>query len=283
MSLLKKAVQYGTYPIILSIVLGIIYLATDRHWDYKQVYGLTTIFIVFSLMTLERLFPLKKEWSMTRQSFLRDLKYLLLDAPTIILTKAAFGILAISFAENHPHGHLSQMSILAGTITYLLIFEFFQYWYHRLSHRFDFLWKIHLAHHLPDKVYVFMHGVFNPINIFAVTVLIQSLIILLGVSPEVALAATLMIDLQSLISHFNVGVRAGFLNYIFIGSETHRFHHSAKMEESLNFGNTLTIWDHVFGTFYYKPKQYPQKLGVDPTQGYPDSNRAWEVIKLPFS
>jgi len=277
----KKLVQYGIYPFLLSFVVGVIYLAITNHWDYKAVYGGVTAFIVITLIILERLVPLKAEWQMTKKSFVRDLKYLILDAPTIVLTKSAFGIFAIWYSERHE-GLFSHTNVFVGSLIFLVVFEFFQYWYHRLSHTYEFLWRIHIAHHLPDKVYVIMHGVFNPLNVFIVTAIIQGLIILLGVSPEAALAATLMIDLQSLISHFNVDIRTGFLNYIFINSETHRFHHSAKVEESQNFGNTLAIWDLIFGTFHYRPNEFPEKLGVDPRLGYPESDQALKVLTLPF-
>jgi sterol desaturase/sphingolipid hydroxylase (fatty acid hydroxylase superfamily) len=281
MQISKRLVQYGTYPLLLGLVVSSIYLAIMKHWDYKKVYAAVTVFLLITLIVLERVYPLKSEWQMTKKSFFRDLKYLMIGAPTIFLTKSAFGVLGIWFAQNHQ-GFLSGTGILLGTFIYLVIFEFFQYWYHRLSHKYDWLWKVHLAHHLPDKVYVVMHGVFNPLNVFAVTAIIQGLIILLDVSPETALAATLMIDLQSLVSHFNVDLRAGFLNYVFINSETHRYHHSARVEESQNFGNTLTLWDHIFGTFYYHPGEFPQRLGVEENLGYPDANEAVKVLLLPF-
>jgi sterol desaturase/sphingolipid hydroxylase (fatty acid hydroxylase superfamily) len=270
----------------LITVLLIIFAAINFNSNYKVVYGATTLFLVFTLVITETFFPLNKEWKMTKQSFWRDLKYILIDAPIIALTKTGFGLFAIYYSENHS-GYFTNSPIILSVVGFLLVFEFLQYWYHRLSHNTDnkigrFLWKIHLAHHLPDKVYVVMHAVFNPINAFVTTSLIQLPLILLGVSPEAALAATLLIDLQSLISHFNVNIKAGFLNYIFIGTETHRFHHSANINEAKNYGNTLAIWDIVFGTFYYKPDDIPEKLGMENPNDYPKSENLFEVILLPF-
>ncbi len=104
----------------------------------------------------------------------------------------------------------------------------------------------------------------------------------MGIPPEAVLAATLLIDLQSLVSHFNVNIRTGFLNYILIGTETHRYHHSANIEEAKNYGNTIAIWDIIFGTFYYKPGTAPQKLGIDNPKEYPKSENVFEVVFLPF-
>jgi sterol desaturase/sphingolipid hydroxylase (fatty acid hydroxylase superfamily) len=283
---MRKIITYALYPALLLLVIAIIFLAINFNSDYKIVYGATTVFLVFTLVIVETFFPLNKEWKMTKKSFIRDLKYILIDAPIIGLTKTGFGLIAIWYSQTHI-GLFTNSAILISTIIFLLVFEFFQYWYHRLSHTAKgkigkFLWKVHLAHHLPDKVYVVMHAVFNPINAFVTATIIQLPLILLGISPEAALAATLLIDLQSLVSHFNVNIKAGFLNYIFIGTETHRYHHSANIDEAKNYGNTLAIWDIIFGTFHYKPNSVPQKLGLDNSEGYPKSENILDVVTYPF-
>jgi sterol desaturase/sphingolipid hydroxylase (fatty acid hydroxylase superfamily) len=283
---MKKIITWYLYPTLLLIVLTAAFLAIQLHWNYKTVYVVTTLFLVLTLVVTETFFPLNKDWKMTKRSFLRDLRYILIDAPVIALTKSAFGVVAIWYSENHS-GFFTNAPVVVSTISFLLVFEFFQYWYHRLSHtsggKFgNFLWRVHLAHHLPDKVYVIMHAVFNPVNAFITATIIQMPLILLGVPPEAALIATLLIDLQSLVSHFNVNIRAGFFNYIFIGTETHRYHHSAKVEEAKNYGNTLAIWDIVFGTFYYKPGKNPEKLGVENEGEWPKSENVLEVITYPF-
>jgi sterol desaturase/sphingolipid hydroxylase (fatty acid hydroxylase superfamily) len=282
---MKRFITYGLYPILLLIVFTIIWAAINFNWNYKIVYALTTVFLVFTLMIVEKRYPLSADWSMTTKTFLRDLKYIAVDAPVIALTKSTMGLFAIYYSEQHI-GLFTKTPFLISVLGFLLVFEFFQYWYHRLSHtstgKFgDFLWRVHVAHHLPNKVYVVMHAVFHPINAFITATIIQIPLILLGISPEAALAATLLIDLQSLVSHFNVDIRAGFFNYIFIGTETHRYHHSANIEEAKNFGNTLALWDIVFGTFYYKPSVAPKKLGVE-NGDYPDSNSLFKVLLLPF-
>lgn len=145
-------------------------------------------------------------------------------------------------------------------------------------------WRAHLAHHLPDKVYVLMHAVFHPVNALISTLIIQAPLLLLGVPPGALLAATLLIDLQSLVSHFNADIRAGWLNYVFIGTETHRFHHSADMREAGNFGNTLAIWDLAFGTFRYAPGKVPERLGLgrESGGGAPGSENVLDVMAYPF-
>ena len=94
----------------------------------------------------------------------------------------------------------------------------------------------------------------------------------------------LMINgMHGLISHFNVDIRMGVANYLFVGPELHRYHHSANVDESKNYGATLSIFDQLFGTFVYNPGKAPKELGVDPATGLPAYERFFAVLKLPFS
>lgn len=283
---LRSIARYGFYPFLLAVVVAATYFSVDRHWSNKTVYAWTTVFLLVSMMIYERIFPLDRDGSMTVKSFFRDLKFIPLVGISIGLTKTAFGIFAIAYSENH-RGLLSDAPILVGVVVFLLVFEFFQYAFHRFSHSDRgalgrFLWRVHVAHHLPDRVYVVMHAVFHPINAVIITSILQLPLILLGLPPAAVLAATLLIDLQSLISHFNGDIRAGFFNYVLIGAETHRYHHSADAGEAKNFGNTLAIWDILFGTFQYRPGKPPLRLGVQNPELYPSSENLFGVLAWPF-
>lgn len=280
------AVRYLLYPLLLGATLSVIYCVTKGHWDLKRTLWSYLFGLLAVLILAERLFPLSREWGMTRASFLRDLKYLAASGVTIAAVRAGFGTLAIWFAERHQ-GLLAHSSVVTSVVMFLLVFEFLQYWFHRLSHEGSgalgrFLWHVHLAHHLPDRVYVVMHGVFHPVNALITAVLIQSTMMLLGLSPEAAFAAILLIDLQTMISHFNVDIRAGVFNYLFIGTELHRYHHSASVDEAKNYGTVIPLWDLIFGTFLYKPARHPVRLGLDGGNEYPPSQRLWQVLSLAF-
>lgn len=285
-SAISWAVRYLLYPLLLGATLSVIYFATKGHVDLKRTLWSYLFGLLSMLILIERLFPLSREWGMTRASFLRDLKYLAVSGVTIVAVRAGFGTLALWFAERHQ-GLLAHSSVVTSVGIFLLVFEFLQYWFHRLSHEGSgalgrFLWHVHLAHHLPDRVYVVMHGVFHPVNALITAVLIQSTMMLLGLSPEAAFAAILLIDLQTMISHFNVDIRAGVFNYLFIGTELHRYHHSASVDEAKNYGTVIPLWDLIFGTFLYKPARHPARLGLDGGNEYPPSQRLWQVLSLAF-
>jgi sterol desaturase/sphingolipid hydroxylase (fatty acid hydroxylase superfamily) len=127
-----------------------------------------------------------------------------------------------------------------------------------------------------------MHGVFHPLNAFLNAAILQATFLGLGLSPQAAFAGMLLIDLQTMISHFNVEVRAGWLNFLFIGTELHRTHHSADAAEGKNYGSVLSVWDLLFGTFRYAPGRRPLALGVRPEPGLPRSEEVLRVLAYPF-
>ena len=146
-----------------------------------------------------------------------------------------------------------------------------------------FLWRSHAAHHLPPRLYLVMHAVFHPFNAIIVQGLVITLPIWLMGYGLRAVAMFMMINgLHGVISLFNVDIRAGWMNYIFVGPEIHRYHHSADVNEAKNFGNTLSIYDVLLGTFVYCPGIPPADLGVRSDTGLPAYERFFAVMALPF-
>ncbi len=283
---LSKAISYTAYPLLLAATLVTIYLVDNRHWDLKRAMLIYSLGLVFVLISLERTFPISRQWGMSFSSFLRDIKYLFTSSLTIGLVRWSFGVLAIILSEHH-RGPLAEVSLWISVAVFLVVFEFIHYWFHRLSHEGSgkigsFLWSAHAAHHMPDRVYVVMHAVFHPVNAFISAIIIQSTFLILGLSPQAVFAAMLILDLQAMVSHFNVDIRAGLLNYVFSGTELHRYHHSTSISEAQNFGVVLTLWDLVFGTFKYQPGKLPARLGLDGTGEYPHSRNFLQVLALPF-
>jgi sterol desaturase/sphingolipid hydroxylase (fatty acid hydroxylase superfamily) len=282
----RPLITHALYPFLLAVTLAFATAAISLGWDLQRAMSIYLAALLALLMALERIFPLDRAWGMTFGSFWRDIRYLALSGAVIGGTRAAAGLLAIRLAGIYP-GPLAQAPVWLSVGLALLAWDFIQYHLHRYSHEGTgpvarFLWRAHMAHHLPDRVYVFMHGVFHPVNAFLVAALLQATFLGLGLSPQAAFAAMLLIDLQTIISHFNVDARAGRLNFLFIGTELHRNHHSADFAEAKNYGSVLSIWDLLFGTFRYAPGRRPSALGVRPEPGVPRSEEVLRVLAYPF-
>src|SRR5206468_10044599 len=115
----------------------------------------------------------------------------------------------------------------------ILAVDFVQYWQHRWSHEGRdpvgrFLWRAHVAHHLPEQVYVLMHPAGHPINGFIVRGVANIIpLYLLGASADTIVLVNLVIGLQGLVSHCNIDMRAGWFHYLLLCVALHRFPLSA--------------------------------------------------------
>ena len=134
----------------------------------------------------------------------------------------------------------------------------------------------------PQQVYRLVHAIGHPVNALMVRAILTIPPFVLGFSPEAVFAAAVITGVQGLVSHFNVDSRAGWLNHVLVGTELHRYHHSAVPAESGNFGAVVSVWGQLFGTFVYKPAQAPAELGVEDRSLYPADTRLLAILAYPL-
>ncbi len=282
----KTAVSYGLYPVLLGSTVAVAAYTILLDWDLKVAYSGMAAIRFSLLLGLEFLLPLKADWRMTKQSFFRDVKFMAVGGLLSRGIRFLLVLAAIDLSQGNS-GLLPGSPVVVGFVATALTYEFLQYWFHRMSHEAKgtvgrWLWRIHVAHHLPSGVYLLMHAVRHPLGLVFSFVIFQGALVLMGASQQSIFLLTSLLGLHGLISHFNVDVKAGALNYLFVGPELHRFHHSAAPEESRNYGVLTPVWDLVFGTFYYQPDRTPERLGVEHPQDYPQSHEFLKVLALPF-
>ena len=282
----RTAVTYGLYPFLLVLTGALCWvsLSSDISLPFAFVWIAGGRFVL--LQGLELIVPLRKDWSITRKSLWRDIKFAVAGLATMRLWALLVAFITIDLAAGNP-GILKGAPLWIDIIGTALVFEFFQYWFHRFSHEGkgwlgEKLWQIHVAHHLPDRVYLVMHAVAHPINTVVVIAMVPLTTCITGASQEAVLVWFAFRGLHGLLSHYNVDIRAGWLNYLFVGTELHRYHHSAALDESKNYGSLLIFWDQLFGTFVYRPGVNPAALGVAAPAHYPESYEVWQVLMLPF-
>jgi sterol desaturase/sphingolipid hydroxylase (fatty acid hydroxylase superfamily) len=281
-------VRWYFYPVALAITL--LYIVSDvlgALGPLGKAYPIYLGALIVVMVSLELLIPLRKDWSMTWKSLLgRDLPMLAVNgvaivATTYLITALAIGQPLYSVALGH------WMPWWAEAIAAILISDFMWYWVHRICHEARgrwgrWLWKTHVLHHLPDRVYVFMHAVGHPINSAYVRIILMIPALALGFSPEAVFAAAVLNGFQGLVSHFNVDIRAGWLNRFFMGTELHRYHHSSAVSEAKNFAAVVTLWDQLFGTFEHQPDRQPAHLGISDRDHYPTDQQWGRLMAIPF-
>ncbi len=282
---IRGALRHLLYPVLALATLG--YLGLELSLPRPQLgryYGAFVAAMVVVLVLIEAAWPMRRAWRMTARTFWRrDLPFLLLGAATLGL--ADWAATRIVTAHALAHGRLlAGMPLLPGVVATILISDLLWYWVHRWSHEARgpvgrWLWRLHMPHHLPGQVYVLMHAIAHPLAALMVRAILVLPAFFLGFSPEVVFVASVVTGFQGLVSHFNVDSRVGWLNHLLVGTELHRYHHSATAAEAQNYGAVTSLWDQLFGTFVYRPGHAPAQLGLDEPARYPADTDPWGVLR----
>ena len=153
----------------------------------------------------------------------------------------------------------------------LVVVEFFQYWMHRLQHEKDWLWRFHATHHSAPRLYWMNAARFHFVDIGLVNLLAVMPLVALGAGEPVFALWLVASSVHGICQHANMQIRCGPLNWIFSMAELHRWHHSRLVDESnTNFGQTLIVWDIVFGTrFLPRDRKPPADIGIAELSAFP--------------
>jgi sterol desaturase/sphingolipid hydroxylase (fatty acid hydroxylase superfamily) len=175
--------------------------------------------------------------------------------------------LNLSIAGFWPHA----WPIWIQAVLMVLVVDLLRYWLHRAAHENDTLWRLHAVHHSVEHLYWLNTARFHPIEKALQMSLDSVPFLLLGVDARVLSLYYIAYAANGFFQHCNIRLHYGWLNYIVGSAETHRWHHSREPRESnANYGNTVIVWDLLFGTWYLPKAREVDALGLrDPS--YPKS------------
>jgi sterol desaturase/sphingolipid hydroxylase (fatty acid hydroxylase superfamily) len=278
----KPLLTYGTYPALALITGAGIWAALRGSLSRDAAIGLLTAITIVVVFAVERINPLLDRWSMTKRSLVeRDLPFIGLAVVVEQIATVGVSLVAAAAVPKDGFGLFGRAPLAVQAVFALLALDLLWYGYHRAAHTFSRLWRVHGLHHSPSQLYVLMHQVFHPLDLL-VSRFVISLVVFkfTGIGPEAAFIAIAVLGLQQTVSHVNSDLRTGWLNYVLIGTETHRYHHAA--EESGNFGSVVPVWDILFRTFVYEPRRIPDRMGLIDPGSYPDPQHFHAALAWPF-
>ncbi len=247
------------------------FLLKNPAWDNPFYIILCIYFITFSL---EVILPKKEKYPLIeRKGFKLDLIYLFF----IDFVVMAIGFYAmVSVVEklfldslhiigiSTPLFNVDTLPVFIQFVIFFILVDFVQFLGHYLLHRIDFLWEFHKIHHAQEHLGFASTRHFHWFEYLVFKPLLYIPFGLLGYGVKYYVAYYLWIGLFfTFLSHCNIKINWGFMNYIVINPDTHFWHHSKNTPGrfGVNFASVLNIWDLLFGTFYL-PKDKKPQLGV---------------------
>ena len=236
-----------------------------------------------ALILLERRFPYEPRQRLFREGFFTDLlAYGLLQSYVLGLLISGFILFLDRQTGWSRAGLLRGWPIPAQLTFFFVTHDFYIYWFHRLQHVSNVLWRIHEAHHSVDDV-DWLSGTRSHLLEICINQTIEfAPIVLLGAAPQVAILKATLDAVWGMYIHSNLNVRSGALQYVLNGPEMHRWHHARDLAPpGKNYGTKLAVWDYLFGTAY-RPPGKPPRYGLD-EPNYPKSGAFSYVTQHVFS
>lgn len=264
--------------LIFPAVLLLLYwwrVCRSGHEIQQMIPGIITFSTLFAMFVLEQGFRYAKGVSQIRLAPRDILSTLFNVLVTGTVMRAAFVPLILFFPEI-----LFGRSLFFGStrelgpfwlqlLLVILLYSLLRYTVHRIQHTVPFLWELHSYHHSVTDLKASNTFVSHPIDYSLRNVLTPIILATVGFNPTAILFGAGLLGTASILSHWGAGLHAGWLNYVFMTPEVHRWHHSAIVPEghryAVNYGVGFVLWDLLFRTYYLPMKDgvpvQPDKLG----------------------
>ncbi len=277
MNLFERAVTHLLFPITFGGAFACTAWGLARGFEPGIVVGAVAVGVALTVAIFERIHPAHSQWNRSRQDVGPD--FIHLGVSDILLPRVVeVGLVAL----------LTQVSAKgAGTLGFgiwptgwpaiaqvalaLLVSQFPGYWWHRLAHTVPLLWRFHVVHHSPERLYWMNAGRFHPVDTLVSYGITMGTLLALGAPREALVYMSIWVAAHGLFQHCNIHLRLGPLNWIFSMAELHRWHHSLNVDEAnANYGNNILFWDIVFGTVHWpRDRDASEEIGVSGLPGFP--------------
>ena len=165
-----------------------------------------------------------------------------------LMAQLLFALSAAHLAARVSPWHFSVHDPITWVV-FFVVDDFINYLVHRAAHRVPVLWAAHCVHHSATDLNLTAAVRISPAESFARPV-IALWAPLVGFPVGIFTPFLALSLLKGLAGHTQVIGRHPILDWMFATPSSHRVHHGLNpVYIDRNFGSTLMIWDHIFGTY----------------------------------
>lgn len=159
------------------------------------------------------------------------------------------------------------------------------YLVHLVQHKVKFLWRFHLVHHSDTWVDTTSGNRHHPGESVIRFVFTTLGVIIVGSPMWLVLMYQTISVISTQFTHANISLPKKidyYLSYLIVSPNMHKVHHHFMLPYTdSNYGNIFSVWDRIFGTFMYLPKE-EIVYGIDTFMEPEDNNRLNSLLKIPF-
>ena len=209
----------------------------------------------------------------------------------VILINILFGLLAailFLWIDNSGFGilNLIELPVLAELIISIIVLDLIaQYFVHYLLHNVKWMWRLHLVHHTDTHVDATTGTRHHPIDFIIRETFALIAVFIMGMPVAYYLIYRLLSVFFTYFTHANLSLPKQMdktLSYIIVTPNMHKFHHHYQLPwTDSNYGNMLSIWDRIFGTFVYNETD-KIRYGLDIVDDTTSNNPGYQ-LGIPFN
>lgn len=225
-----------------------------------------------------------KKW---KHGFL-NMPFIFTNIPGQLLLGLAF-VKTIEWTTQYQFGFLHYLpfnknSLLLFAITFIFL-DFGEYIYHVIMHKVKRLWMFHVVHHSDNVVDVSTTLREHPGENFIRLSFTLLWVFISGAAFWILILRQIIQAFTTLFAHMNYRLPEktdSIIGLFFITPNLHQVHHHYKQPYTdCNYGDVLSIWDRLFGTFKKLPAD-ELVFGVDTYMQKKDNSNFIALFKIPF-
>jgi sterol desaturase/sphingolipid hydroxylase (fatty acid hydroxylase superfamily) len=202
------------------------------------------------------------------------------------------GLIIIKTINYTQANNLGLLHLLPSSTNSLTLFvlgfvllDFFEYVYHVIMHKVKRLWMFHLVHHSDRALTVSTTLREHPIETGIRLLFLVLWVLLSGISFWALLFRQFIQIASNVFVHANFRINERidtFVSMLFVTPNMHQVHHHYVVPYTdTNYGDVLSVWDRLFGTFA-RAKATELQFGVDTYFDKKENTNYITLLKLPF-
>lgn len=254
----------------------------SSHRSLILVGGITIFWLI------ENAFPLfkftYKKWHHAGINFFLTFTTILINfSLAFILLKTSDWTIASNFGVLQ---WLPPISLWLCSLIGLLLLDLIgAYLAHLVEHKVKFLWRFHLIHHTDTWIDTTSANRHHPGESLIRFVFTTFGILIVGAPMWMVFLYQTLSVVSTQFTHANISMPKKldyFLSYFIVSPNMHKVHHHFTLPYTdSNYGNIFSIWDRLFGTFMYLPKE-EIIYGIDTYMQAEENNLLKNLLKIPF-
>lgn len=249
-------------------------------WFVISLFFSTIVFVpIERMLGVRDQSPLRPEWRTDLAYYF--MSHVLVQFVLIAVTASTSTMDALVASQSVKQA-VQALPVWVQFLLAVLMADIFQAGLHRLYHRVPWLWRFHAVHHSSRQMDWLAGSRTHIVEVLLTRSAVLLPLVVLGFASDAVNAYVVLVGLQAVLAHANLGLNFGWLEYLLVTPRYHHWHHARHPDYmDVNYAIHLPLVDMLMGTFKRPPaKTWPPEYGVMKLESVPRGIVAQTVMPM---